>query len=372
MTRPERLLALVSVVLTLLGVEAAARVWVALRWPPGQAYQLTHATSVRGSYASDRVLMYTLAPSYSFGDHSHNSLGFRGAEFRRERTPGIARIVLMGASTVYSPGVKDDETSSVRLQEALAARGVRAEVINAGVPGWTSRETRLSLEPRILPLAPDVIVIVDGRNDSYPQLFRNYRDDYSHYRNLDYDMQNSNRAWKRVFRVSYLLMGLLHRSESFGFVPSAEHPHYGSIRFENQPTVAEAESSVGAPERTRQFVENVRGTLEAARAAGITPVLATIPYRGGDDYVSGNLKRVDGFEPVVSRAVAINQDLTRRLAAETGSPLLDTPELWAKRFMHDDCHLNAAGGVAFAARLVEVVAPLLAQRAAAGASPPAP
>ena len=362
MKRSERWLALAAVVVTLVGLELAARAWIALRWPPGMAYGLTHATSVRGSYASDPVLMYTLAPSYVYGDHSHNSLGFRGAEFPRERTPGVARIAMMGASTVYGPDVKDDETPSARLQAALAARGVRAEVINAGVPGWTSRETRLSLEPRILPLSPDVIVIVDGRNDVYPQLFRNYRDDYGHYRNLQYEMASSNRDWKRVFLVSHLLMGLMHRSAIFGFEPTAEHPHYGSIRFENQPTVAEAESWVGAPERTRGFVENLRGILAAARAAGIQPVLATIPYRPGDAYRSGNLSLKQGFEPVVSKGVAINQELTRRLAAETETPLVDTPELWTAEFLRDDCHFNPAGGSAFAARLVEVVAPLLAPR----------
>ena len=350
-------LSVAAVVVSLLGIELAARVWIALRWPPGMAYELTHLTPQRGRFGGDPWNGYGLSPSFSFGGKSQNALAFRGPEIRIERTPGLARVVLIGASTVYGPRVADSETSSAGLEALLKERGIAAEVVNAGVPGYTTRETVQSLEHRVLRLRPDVVVVVDGRNDAYPELFRGYRDDYSHYRDFAWSVRLSNQGWKRVFLVSHLVMGLMHRQARFGFDPGKEHPLYGSIRYENKPSLAEAARFAADPTRYRGFETNVRRSVELIRAAGAQAVLATIPYRGGPWYASGNLDK--SFQPIVSQVVAKNQEIVRRLAVELGTPLVDTPDLWTGTNLADDCHFNPVGERAFAERIALAVAPLL-------------
>src|SRR5262245_29919120 len=148
-----------ATLLSLAAAEIAARIWITLRWPEGEVYSLTHRTEVRGRFAGDPWCGYGLSPGFRNERFGHNSRGFRGAEFSPKPAPGVVRIAIVGASTVYGAAVKDGETSSVRLQELLVQAGVPAEVINAGVPGWTTAETLRSLEHRVLPLKPDVVIL---------------------------------------------------------------------------------------------------------------------------------------------------------------------------------------------------------------------
>lgn len=51
------------------------------------------------------------------------------------------------------------------LQENLARRGVRAEVFNGGVAGYTSAQELLKLTRDALPLEPDIVLCLDGVNE---------------------------------------------------------------------------------------------------------------------------------------------------------------------------------------------------------------
>jgi lysophospholipase L1-like esterase len=62
-------------------------------------------------------------------------------------------------------GINDEETWPARLQEVLLRDGLDAEVINAGVPGYTAFQGRRFLERHGLELRPDVVVATFGFND---------------------------------------------------------------------------------------------------------------------------------------------------------------------------------------------------------------
>ena len=97
-----------------------------------------------------------------------NSLGFRGDEFERKKPAGTVRIACLGASTTFCMEVSHNhKTWPHRLQEKLSAAypGVRFEVINSAVGGYTATENLRNLTHRVLPLDPDLAIYYEGNNE---------------------------------------------------------------------------------------------------------------------------------------------------------------------------------------------------------------
>jgi lysophospholipase L1-like esterase len=97
-----------------------------------------------------------------------NSLGFRGDDFDRMKPPHTVRIAALGASTTFCAEVSDNhKTWPHRLQEKLSAAypGVRFEVINTAVGGYTAAENLRNLTHRVLPLDPDLALYYEGNNE---------------------------------------------------------------------------------------------------------------------------------------------------------------------------------------------------------------
>ena len=96
-----------------------------------------------------------------------NSLGFRSGELPRRKAPQTYRIVFLGDSTTFGWGVEAEERFSERLAARLNARrdGMRYEVINLGIPGYTSWHGRKAFEHFALPWSPDLVIMSFGAND---------------------------------------------------------------------------------------------------------------------------------------------------------------------------------------------------------------
>lgn len=97
-----------------------------------------------------------------------NAAGFRGPELAREKPRSALRVIAAGNSSTFGWGVADDETFPAqlraRLSELVAPRAV--EVMNAGVPGFTTFQGERLLARDLLPLRPDYVVLSFGFNDS--------------------------------------------------------------------------------------------------------------------------------------------------------------------------------------------------------------
>jgi lysophospholipase L1-like esterase len=96
---------------------------------------------------------------------STNSLGLRGPEVRAREKPLL--ILAVGNSCTFGVGVNDDKTWPARLEEVLSKRyGIPAEVLNAGVPGYTAYQGLRYLEERGLGLRPAMVIACFGFNDA--------------------------------------------------------------------------------------------------------------------------------------------------------------------------------------------------------------
>jgi len=114
--------------------------------------------------AEDPELAYTFAP----GVQGHNTHGFAGGAFGPKQ-PDVFRIALMGDSIAYGMGADPDETPALALERALtvgSAEGERRwEVFNFGVPGYSILNQQAQLRHYVLPLEPDLVVLLACLND---------------------------------------------------------------------------------------------------------------------------------------------------------------------------------------------------------------
>jgi hypothetical protein len=239
-------LVLFGLLFTLIVGEVGARIWVAWRWPKERVELLTTHSSVRGRFASHPNLPFVLNPAWA----SHNSLGFRGPEIARNKPAGVRRVTCIGASTTYGLDLSPEQAYPAQLGQLLNAEHGRWEVINAGVPGWISTEILINLQLRVLPLEPDVVVILEGRNEILPQTYNGFCADYTHFRRPGFSYVVSNYGHKQVFAWSRLAMLLCTAGgDRFGWSETAEHPLYGGIVWENRPTVDAAARNLEEPQR---------------------------------------------------------------------------------------------------------------------------
>jgi lysophospholipase L1-like esterase len=150
----------ISILLSLLIAEAA------VRWVRPQPVM----TVSRGLYAPDPPRRYRLQPGFrgKVGNRvefdtrvSINQQGLRGAEVGPIgiKPPGTFRVLALGDSFTFGVGAREKDTFPVRLQEILRSRDARAEVLNAGAPGYGVPDEVAWFERWGRPLAPDVILV---------------------------------------------------------------------------------------------------------------------------------------------------------------------------------------------------------------------
>jgi len=114
----------------------------------------------------DPDLLWRLEPDTLFdspaGQTKINSVGLRETlEPSQEKQPGELRILVTGDSSIYGWGVRDHETYPVYLERALKRRlpDQRIEVINLGVPGYSTEQTLRLLDAVGWSYAPDLVVV---------------------------------------------------------------------------------------------------------------------------------------------------------------------------------------------------------------------
>jgi hypothetical protein len=180
-------LVVISTIFSLLLLESGSRIWLDYLATDDQArrYRLAaEVDPVNRQWSPHHYLNYYPTPSYRSGKKSHNSLGYRGREFSVEKPDGTFRIVVLGGSTTYTIAVEDNEKTFTRQLENILrdSYGYEAvEVINAGAGGYSSWESLINLEFRVLDLDPDLVIIYHGTNDVHTRLVEpgSYRGDNS-------------------------------------------------------------------------------------------------------------------------------------------------------------------------------------------------
>ena len=91
---------------------------------------------------------------------SINSSGFRDAEFSKEKSPDVYRVVLLGDSFMAGHGVEWKDLFHVRLRADLErCRGGTVEVLNFGISGYGTAQQYVCLKERALNYDPDLVLL---------------------------------------------------------------------------------------------------------------------------------------------------------------------------------------------------------------------
>lgn len=121
----------------------------------------------RGLYTPDPPRRYRLQPGFRGTVTNRvefdtpvaiNRQGLRGPE-AGAKAPGTFRVLTLGDSFTFGVGARQEETYPAQLQSILRSRGVRAEVLNAGAPGYGVPDAVAWFQRWGWPLEPDAIVL---------------------------------------------------------------------------------------------------------------------------------------------------------------------------------------------------------------------
>ena len=155
-----------SVVFTLLAAELGLRRYEAGGWRDF-FWGLFAGGSVtfpdlgqEGWVLADPELGYRLNPA----NPTTSSLGLKNPEIEIRKPSGVKRLIVVGDSVTADPN-----GYVAIMRDQLAGQ---YEVINAGVPGYTTYQERLFLERDLLALEPDIVVLQYCLNDNHRFLHR--------------------------------------------------------------------------------------------------------------------------------------------------------------------------------------------------------
>jgi lysophospholipase L1-like esterase len=286
-------------------------------------------------------------PDWKWSAH-HNSLGFRGDEFSIAKSPGVKRIVTIGGSTVWGTSVNDHETWPYQLQHAL---GPGHEVINYGVPGYSSAEHLIQTSLNLMDLHPDSAIYYMGWNDMVNVHVKGTKTDYSNYHGL-YQYQTLD-----------LLNARLWLGPDFAFIRQfisiAQAHGYLSPIF-NPPIHLDGDADTGTDLRVLSIYKRNVGELAAlCRSQGIEPVF--VPQVLNYSILTGDVP--NAWTPIVRpkdmKKVMTELNDTMRAAASKADALYISDVLehdWKESDFVDIGHFTAEGGRTFAAIIARVLA----------------
>ena len=117
-----------------------------------------------GRYLKDRDLFWRLMPEHN----GNNSLGLRDREFSLRTANNITRIICVGDSTTLANAVHSSGETYPKVLEKILnshSRDEKVEVLNAGVPGYTSYQGLIFLQKKLIKYRPDLLIVYFGAND---------------------------------------------------------------------------------------------------------------------------------------------------------------------------------------------------------------
>ncbi len=333
-----------SLVLTALLLEGGARLVLAamgsagapirVGWEPGEG----RTASVRDLvYVPDPDTFFRLAPNLDVGrtanprifDLRTDSRGLRGPEPARPKSADTLRVVAVGDSCTFGSGAPQSGTYPAQLEARLATeRPFRVEVLNAGVPGFTSFQALRLLEIEGFALEPDAVVFASGVNDASPAT------------------AGSKRRFGSQLLSDREYADALRRNRRLGITRLLWRAGLG---LGGGAAAASAPGGVKRRVSPADYEANLDTFVAESRRHGALPVIVVWPLR--------SQAGPDGSQSEVERVVRLYQDTARAVARRTDAPLVDLVEALRGReaLFIDSVHLGPEGYGLVAERVAEAL-----------------
>jgi lysophospholipase L1-like esterase len=101
-----------------------------------------------------------------------NRDGLRDRTRTREKAQGLRRIAILGDSVTLGAEIRPEEAYPQRLEARFRAEGLRVEVMNVALMGWSTRQERIAWQRIARAYRPDQALLAVCLND-IPELFNN-------------------------------------------------------------------------------------------------------------------------------------------------------------------------------------------------------
>jgi HEAT repeat protein len=101
-----------------------------------------------------------------------NRDGLRDRTRTREKPEGLRRIAILGDSVTLGAEIRPEEAYPQRLEARFRAEGLRVEVMNVALMGWSTRQERIAWQRIARTYQPDQAILAVCLND-IPELFNN-------------------------------------------------------------------------------------------------------------------------------------------------------------------------------------------------------
>ena len=297
-------------------------------------------------WALDPELLYRLNP-----ENPETPRSFRGAAPASPRR-AAQRVVCLGESTTFGHGVGTGQAWPAALGRELDRAGRDVEVINAGVPGYGSRQLQRRYAREIAALGADVVVLYLGWNRTGALL------DPDGFVPAGVPRPSEGALVSAWLRLQYALS---HRSLLLRRALS----RFAEIEAPLRPWRRDPFESA--------WVEDVRGLLAASESHGQRALVVLYPalYHPGMTepelaLYRPRMWRQRAYQPEMLDELARKHELLRALAAERGVPVVDlqgalagTTGVRRLAFFLDNMHPSVEGNRWVAGQLAPQVAALL-------------
>jgi lysophospholipase L1-like esterase len=277
------------------------------------------------------------------GSAGCNSLGFLGPEWTRERAPGVARVLCLGASTTQGGNDAGLEGSyPYLLEQGLEqATGAPFEVMNCGVALWTTAEILVSWFLLLQDYAPDVVILHEAVNDIEPRNAPGFVPDYRHWR-VPFHEPSFGALERCLIRSSDLYADwvVANRSPTLFTMTTQRLPGHPVFNGKGRKL----------PAKTAQpFRRNAASIGASVELQGARMCVMTLPVRPPD-------AEEQPYTEFSRAGIEEHNQILRDLAAEHGWILIDAaalfptyPGLDLKAEFRDLVHLSPQGNLAKAA-----------------------
>ena len=350
-------------------------------------------TSLR-TYRQDSRYMYFHAPDslgYEISPWNefppvklrYNAHGFRGPAFPQSKPAGEKRIFLLGDSFVEARQLKEAQTVSVQMENALRPLLGNVRVVNAGCSAYTTTTEYLLLKHHVLAFQPDAVVLFVAFNDYCDNFwygnYSQYKDVFSHGLPASlmpsaYSVSALRPATFKDKLTTYSAIAAFMNRQRNRAAPPALQPtkelvepmqFHRTPRQVNKAPLDEQEQAV--LEFTHEGIRQIAALCREHRIPLTLTIIPLPPQVSGQEWKRGRVSY--GWRENEQISQTFYQDRLKTLAKELGTPCLDLLEPYrnatanGRVFLDYDGHLSARGHAIAARELADRISPMLNDQA---------
>lgn len=168
-------ISLLSLALMLIACEASLRLMQQINWLPIYSKKSIDKGDTPNKQVNAKLVRSdnpVLFMEFDRQDPNINNAGYRGPDFHLERTPGTARIAILGDSVAYGYSVPYEQTFAAQLASRLTDQlHAPVEIYNFAVNGYSTVAELELYRTKVRAYKPDVVILAYVLNDPLPAAF---------------------------------------------------------------------------------------------------------------------------------------------------------------------------------------------------------